>query len=428
MAMAMPARTELPKLLVPVGSLFLVCAVLVRRTLRAKMESQTSPRKQKKPKRRAKRAEELEFAPPLEPAFAAECYAARKAASSMTASISTWLQLHAKRVMGNATAPPLVSAELSSLPSLSGLAAAAVDAAAAAKPVVFSVLSVGCGDGELDLELIAACNAALAETATGPGLVPRLHYVGLEPNRVDAAHFRARIQAAELPAETVAYVLEEAFEAKLPKPPAEHEQLEPGALELLEELEPPATPAAPPPTPTPRQQQQHGAAADGAGSFRSKSQFDLVMVANVLPYFRDLHGTLQRLLSHTRNGGRLLLINPGTKGAAELQVEQMRVVKGSETHMCQPDEIKRLLSQLRLQYQLSVVESRLNATECLARSATGLQILSHCLESDVRRLCERKMMKLLKVCWRLTEIEEDGMAFFEESAAIFIVEKPHGKK
>ena len=72
---------------------------------------------------------------------------------------------------------------------------------------------------------------------------------------------------------------------------------------------------------------------------------------------------------------------------------------------------------------LEMLESRLDCTECLARSPTGVAILSHCLDADLRRLCEPKMLRLLQSLWRLATIGEHG-AHVEETTAIFLLSKP----
>ena len=46
----------------------------------------------------------------------------------------------------------------------------------------------------------------------------------------------------------------------------------------------------------------------------------------------------------------------------------------------------------------------------LLRTPAGLQVISHCLECDVRRLCEHKMMRILKAFWQAAEIDDDGLA------------------
>ena len=407
-------------------------ALLARRRLSAKTYA-SSPRRRHKQKHRrgGRKNEELELALALEPAFAAECYAARKAASTSTAVTLEWITANVHVLVApptpvlDATAaalsppPPPLPQALNAELALAGVAAAALDAEAA-KPGTFTVLSVGCGDGELDQHLILALQEA-AGSAGGDGAtharpkVTKLHYVGLEPCRPDAAAFRARIDAARaagrLGPNAVAYVLEEAFEDRL-RQPDEHR---------------PDTPV-----------------------FRSRTQFDLVVVANALNYFRDPHAALQvrararatpsravsptccaavaqRLVAQTKSGGRLLLVHPAARGVAEIQAELMRV-KGSEEHMCHADELKRLLSLLRLQCATTHLHARLNVSESLARSSTGVQILSSILECDLRRLCERKMMRLLKTCWRLASIDEDGSAHVDETVAVFVVDKPLSRK
>ena len=102
---------------------------------------------------------------------------------------------------------------------------------------------------------------------------------------------------------------------------------------------------------------------------------------------------------------------------------QARLVKGSETHSCAWDELRRLASLHRLRCELEMLESRLDCTECLARSPTGVAILSHCLDADLRRLWEPKMLRLLQSLWRLATIGEHG-AHVEETTAIFLLSKP----
>ena len=46
----------------------------------------------------------------------------------------------------------------------------------------------------------------------------------------------------------------------------------------------------------------------------------------------------------------------------------------------------------------------------------------------MRRLCEHKMMRILKAFWHLVDIDEDGAGFIDERLAIFLVDKPLGKK
>ena len=74
------------------------------------------------------------------------------------------------------------------------------------------------------------------------------------------------------------------------------------------------------------------------------------------------------------------------------------------------------------------VAARLHCTDCLLRTPAGLQVISHCLECDVRRLCEHKMMRILKAFWQAAEIDDDGGGVIEERHAVFLVDKPLGKK
>jgi len=186
-------------------SAVLTLALLYRR--HSGRGSSASPGKSKSrraKKRHSKKNSEdsSDRAPALQPGFASECYTARKAASTATAKTVEWLVENAPALISPpreeapttaaaaeaaaTAAAQATSAELANLPNLPGIAATAA-AVAAAKPSresagVFAVLSIGCGDGELDLELImvrrprrflaAASHHAVAVPAP-PSLCPR---------------------------------------------------------------------------------------------------------------------------------------------------------------------------------------------------------------------------------------------------------------
>jgi len=419
-------RSPLPLLALGAVSAVLTLALLCRRRS-GRGASSASPGKIKSrraKKRHNKKSEDSsDRAPVLEPGFASECYSARKVASTVTAKTVEWLVENAPALISPpreeapatsaaaaeaaaTAAAQATSAELANLPNLPSIAATAA-AVAAAKPSresagVFAVLSVGCGDGELDLELIMALSNALA--AAAPGAAPRnLHYVGLEPTVSDATAFTARIEEARqqgrLPSQVVAYVRQERFDDGPKQPAATREEEEVAQITTV---------------------------------FHSEAAFDLVVCAGTMSYFRDTPATVGRMLAQTKSGGRLLIVQPSS-GVPELQGELMKMARGNEAHLCSAEQVKHLLSQFKLPpFSMSYVTATLSCTECLLRTPTGLQIISHCLECDVRRLCEHKMMRILKAFWRAATIDDDGSGCIEESHAVFLVDnkrtRPLGKK
>ena len=118
------------------------------------------------------------------------------------------------------------------------------------------------------------------------------------------------------------------------------------------------------------------------------------------------------------------------RGVPELQGQLMKLACGHEAGLLAADEVKRQLAQLKLPpYTMELVAARLHCGDCLARTAVGVQILSSCLGGDVRRLCEPKVMRVLKAFWHAAEIDDDGGApYIDEAHAVFVVDKPLGKK
>jgi SAM-dependent methyltransferase len=278
-------------------------------------------------------------APPLDDEFYAQSYELRKAASTMTVSAIEWFRNNVTLLL-----------EGSDLRSH--------------KNDTFSVLSIGSGEGDIDLEIIHSLL---------PELKPpwkRLRYVALEPNSIHRDRFLQRLDEAFFDDSVDVSVRSDCFEP---------------------------------------------------GSFAREEQYDLVLLTHVLYYFDDPYQAIQTALTQTKKGGQVVIVHQTATGIPQIQREHMLEAKGNENEMFTAEDIKDLLDTKLNQYQFYNVEARLDVTECLQRSETGVKIMSFCLECDLRQLQEAKFAKILQAFWRLAEIEDSGRAFIQEPIGVFVL-------
>ncbi|MBC6478786.1 MAG: methyltransferase domain-containing protein [Hormoscilla sp. GM7CHS1pb] len=277
-------------------------------------------------------------APPLDEEFYAESYELRKAASTMTVAAIEWFRSNVTRLLEGSN---------SSL-----------------KDGTFSVLSIGSGEGDIDIEIIHSLL---------PRLKPRwqrLRYVALEPNPSHRDRFLERLEKASFDETVEVSVRGESFE--------------PGRRE-------------------------------------SEEQYDLVLLVHVLYYFKDRYKTIRSALSQTSEGGRVVIIHQAAMGIPQIQRQHLLSAKGNQNEMFTAEDIKNLLDTRSHQYQLDNVEARLDVTECLQRLEKGVKIMSFCMECDLRQLQESKFAKILQAFWRLAEISDSGRAYIREPIGVFVL-------
>ncbi|NEP01814.1 MAG: methyltransferase domain-containing protein [Symploca sp. SIO2E9] len=279
------------------------------------------------------------IAPPLDNKFYAESYELRKAASTMTVAAIEWFRSD-------------VMLLLEGIYSRSD------------KDDTFSVLSIGSGEGDIDLEIIHSLL---------PRLNPRwkrLKYVALEPNSIHRDRFLQRLDKASFDDSVEVCVRDQRFEPS---------------------------------------------------SLAGEEQYDLVLLTHVLYYFDDPYQAIQSALTQTKEGGQVVIVHQTAMGIPQIQQEHMLEAKGNQNEMFTAEDIKRLLETKSHQHQYYHVDARLDVTECLQRLESGVKIMSFCLECDLRQLQEAKFAKILQAFSRLAEIEDSGRAFIREPIGVFVL-------
>ena len=279
-------------------------------------------------------------APPLDAKFYAKSYELRKAASTMTNVAIDWFRSNSVL---------LLNGENLSLQ----------------KDDTFSVLSVGSGEGDIDLEIIHSFIPQLKPQGKN------LKYVALEPNPIHRDRFLERLEQTSFDENIEISVRSDSF-----KPNQDTEE-----------------------------------------------KYDLILLTHVLYYFDNPYQAIKTALNQTKEDGKVVIIHQTATGIPQIQQEHMLVAKGNLNEMFTAEDIKNLLDTKFHQHQFYNLDARLDVTTCLQGLESGVDIMSFCLECDLRQLPEAKFTKILQAFWRLAEIEDSGKAFIKEPIGVFVLPK-----
>lgn len=274
---------------------------------------------------------------PLDHSFYAESYELRRRASTMTDVAVKWL---------SENIPLLIKEKLS----------------CSRQPEnTFSILSVGCGAGELDLEVLKKLVGKREY---------RIKYLGLEPNPIHRNRFIENLANLSLGEDACLSVQKNYFDTD---------------------------------------------------KFDAPEQYDLVLLAHVLYYFSDPYEAIRLALRYTQKGGQVIIVHQTGTGIPQIQDLHMDDIKGNRSGMLTADEIKALLEQKTHPYQYYDTDAFLDVTECIRLSERGIKIMSFCMECDLCALEQEKISNIMESFKKFSRKDEFGKVYLREPLGFFIL-------
>ena len=212
----------------------------------------------------------------------------------------------------------------------------------------FSVLSIGSGEGDIDCEIINSLITHLQPTSTS------LNYVALEPNAIHRQRFQERVDQVTFGENVTVQVRDDYFDLQ----------------------------------------------------FEDEQIYDLVLLTHVLYYFDEPYQAIQHALAQANKYGQLVIIHQTKIGIPQIQQEYMQELKGDQQGMLSAEAIKSLLDEQLEVYQSHTLDAYLDVSECLQTSALGINIMSFCLECDLRQLPETTFTQLVHAFRQQAEIKQ----------------------
>ena len=202
---------------------------------------------------------------------------------------------------------------------------------------IFSLLSIGCGEGDIDIPLIETISKNLKKFNC------KLHYTGLEPNPLQYQAITTKIQEISFENDVIIDIQPLGF------------------------------------------CQYKG--------FSSLKRYHLILMSHVLYYFSDPYAALRSALTITRSNGHVLIVQQTQTGIPEIQKKIMRTIKGNENELLTAEDLKFKLDQSQYPYQYIEIPAFLDASECLKKTDTGVGIMSFCLECDLEKADKNTLNK-----------------------------------
>jgi histamine N-methyltransferase len=223
----------------------------------------------------------------------------------------------------------------------------------------FRVLSVGSGTGDFDSRLLRILVSRLGH----------IEYVAVEPSEVHCEQCKARLAADSLP------------DVQCEVHPV-----------LFEEF-----------------------GADGC--------FDLVHFTHSLYYIPDREAAVMRALDLIADDGRVLVLHQTTTGINQIQRRFLKRVKGDENEMFSSKELREILERRDIPYDLDVLDSHIDVTECLdLECESGQDLLNFFLECDLSGLEPEVKHELLSCVDGLSMLDR-GRRLMLQPVAIFSIYK-----
>lgn len=218
-----------------------------------------------------------------------------------------------------------------------------------------SILSVGSGSGDFDLQLIELVASRFRS----------VDYVAVEPNKVHSQRFKIR---------TITYPLQ-GIRFKIHTLP-------------FEEL-------------------------------RIDTHFDLIHFTHCLYYIPDRARAVLKALNMIVDHGIVLIFHQTPMGINQIQRRFLKRVKGTEKDMFSSKELQDILDRHHIRYRLNMMDSFLDVSDCLiADSETSRKLISFFLECDTRQLLPEIGQEICRFIKELS-CNDQGHSLIFQPIAVF---------
>eukprot|EP00927_Polykrikos_kofoidii_P017515 TRINITY_DN17996_c0_g1_i2.p1 TRINITY_DN17996_c0_g1~~TRINITY_DN17996_c0_g1_i2.p1 ORF type:complete len:546 (-),score=61.71 TRINITY_DN17996_c0_g1_i2:46-1683(-) len=236
-----------------------------------------------------------------------------------------------------------------------------------------TVLSIGCGDGDIDCSFLAG----VAERVDRPSI----RFVGLDPNRMFFDTFRHRIARME-------------EEGTLP-----YSWLNPTLVE--------------------------GFFNEATASMLNET-FDIVIMSHVIYFLQDRMASLRLALRLLKASGKLVIFVQGPGALPELQRKFTSSFSGRGVDICTASDVERLLSSLQVCNRNRLnFEAFLDVGPFLAGESDGLAVMSFVIDIDLRMASPQRLTAVCNAVRKLTVEEANpprkGGPFLAEMLSVLTV-------
>lgn len=222
------------------------------------------------------------------------------------------------------------------------------------------VLSLGCGSGIFDLELIKTIQQQIIEQKE-----QKLEFTGLDFNVTDLDHFRKSLTSQSLETQSSVTLKYQKFE--------------------------PSTNLA--------------------------ERYDLITMVHFLHSFDDVLPIIKNALEHLSSGGKLLIIQQKKEGISELKNTFLDILPNQKFQST--NHIKELLQSENINYKSHKIDTCFDVSIMRKMSLDTLLLMSFCLCNDLSVLNSQQQAQIRDAFLSHAKIQDDGkVVIYEPMEAI----------
>lgn len=228
------------------------------------------------------------------------------------------------------------------------------------------VLSLGCGGGIFDLQLIKIIQQQINQQNIAGQKQNELDFTGLDFSVTDLDHFRESLSCQSLETQSSVTLKYQKFEP-------------------LTDL---------------------------------GESYDLITMVHFLHSFNDVMPIIKNALNHLLPGGKLFIVQQKKQGISNLKDSFLDILPNQKFHCT--DQIKTLLQSEKIDFSSHQIDTYFDVTIMKKMSLDTLLLMSFCLSNDLSILTPQQQDQIRNAFLSLAKIQHDGKAIIYEPMEIIV--------
>ena len=153
-------------------------------------------------------------------------------------------------------------------------------------------------------------------------------------------------------------------------------------------------------------------------TFTTKEKFDLIHFVHCIHLLEDPIASVRHAQTMLDSSGHILVIQQSEEGVPRLHQQFLPSLIGQVERSLSAQQLCERLQNANVPHTVEWLDARLNVTECIQQTETGLSLLSFMMSCDLRGLPSHKLNPLFKELGNMATIGNDGLFWLHEPVGL----------
>ncbi len=145
-------------------------------------------------------------------------------------------------------------------------------------------------------------------------------------------------------------------------------------------------------------------------------RYDLITMVHFLHSFDDVTPIIRNALSHLSPGGKLLIVHQNRRGIADLKASLSHLLYNKKFHSS--EDIKAWLDAEKVTYSFDVIDTHFDVSILHTMSLDALLLMSFCLSNDLSVLHTREQEEIRNAFIDQARVGTDGAMIMDEQMEV----------